>query len=131
MSAKTKKATDEIEVLIEDVTHALLEVSNVINQMIDEISLQKEAAQKTSDSFDSIHENSLTIQKHVDSLLSNVKALTDANQGIMDSIQTISQSSQQVSALSNSAMESENLSSKILETIHSKMQELVKRNNKL
>ena len=125
MSLRTKTATEEIEVLISNVTKAITEVSNAIVLIGDEIEDQKATTTKASQTFDSIQENSENIKKNMEYLINNVSTLTNANHGIIESIQTISQASQQVSALSSSAKESEEQSTLILEGIYQKMQTIV------
>lgn len=125
MASQTKDATIKITELINNVTSAINEVVTVIQQMIGGINQEKESAQNTADSFSSIHENTLSIQNGIQNLTTSTSELKDANQVISDSVQTLSAISEELTAHAHETLEAENKNTDILDTIASKMQELV------
>ena len=110
---------------IQNVTSAINEVVTVIQQMIDGINQEKESAKNTANSFSSIQENTLSIQSGIQNLTVSTSELKDANQVISDSVQTLSAISEELTAHAHETLEAENKNTDILDTIASKMQELV------
>ena len=125
MASQTKEATVKITELIQNVTSAINEVVTVIQQMIDGINQEKESAKNTANSFSSIQENTLSIQSGIQNLTVSTSELKDANQVISDSVQTLSAISEELTAHAHETLEAENKNTDILDTIASKMQELV------
>ena len=125
MASQTKEATVKITELIQNVTSAINEVVTVIQQMIDGINQEKESAKNTANSFSSIQENTLSIQSGIQNLTVSTSELKDANQVISDSVQTLSAISEELTAHAHETLEAENKNTEILDTIASKMQELV------
>ena len=125
MASQTKEATVKITELIQNVTSAINEVVTVIQQMIDGINQEKESAKNTANSFSSIQENTLSIQSGIQNLTVSTTELKDANQVISDSVQTLSAISEELTAHAHETLEAENKNTDILDTIASKMQELV------
>ena len=115
MASQTKEATVKITELIQNVTSAINEVVTVIQQMIDGINQEKESAKNTANSFSSIQENTLSIQSGIQNLTVSTSELKDANQVI----------SEELTAHAHETLEAENKNTDILDTIASKMQELV------
>ena len=122
MASQTKDATVKITELIQNVTSA---INEVIQQMIDGINQEKESAKNTANSFSSIQENTLSIQSGIQNLTVSTSELKDANQVISDSVQTLSAISEELTAHAHETLEAENKNTDILDTIASKMQELV------
>lgn len=125
MASQTKEATVKITELIQNVTSAINEVVTVIQQMTDGINQEKESAKNTANSFSSIQENTLSIQSGIQNLTVSTSELKDANQVISDSVQTLSAISEELTAHAHETLEAENKNTDILDTIASKMQELV------
>ena len=86
---------------------------------------EKESAKNTANSFSSIQENTLSIQSGIQNLTVSTSELKDANQVISDSVQTLSAISEELTAHAHETLEAENKNTDILDTIASKMQELV------
>lgn len=128
MSIRTKDATENITGLIHNVAVSLNEVTDVIGQMAKEIEEEKICTRQAMDSFSSISDNTQAVRDEVGELVNNITRLTDANRGIMDSVQTISAISEEVCALANEAMSSEENNVGILDGISVKMQLLVEKN---
>lgn len=126
MATQTHNATLNITDLIQNVSSAITEVVTVIHQMIEGINEEKTSAENAEGSFNSIQTNTLSIRQNVDNLAASIVELKDANQVIVDSIQTISAVSEEVSAHSNETMHAEEENTAILERIEQKMSDLMR-----
>lgn len=129
MATQTQNATEQITELINNVSGAISEVVEVIHQMIEGIDEEKQGAANTADSFAEIQNNTYAIRNSAKDLMSHIVELKDANNVIVDSIQTISAISEEVSAHASDTMESEEANTGILDKMSDKMQELVKQIN--
>lgn len=125
MASQTNDATVHITELITNVSSAINEVVDVIYQMISGINEEKQSTANTANSFDTIQTNTVSIRDNIDSLAKNIIELKNANHVIVDSIQTISAISEEVSAHANETMNSEEENSEILNGIERKMQALI------
>lgn len=128
MSIRTKNATEDITGLIHNVAVSLSEVTSVINRMAQEIAEEKGCTTQAADSFCAISANTNAVRNGIGELVNNITRLTDANRGIVDSVQTISAVSEEVSALAHEALSSEETTAGILDEIAVKMQLLVEKN---
>ena len=126
MATQTKDATGNIAELIQNVSGAIEEVVTVIRQMIDGISSQKEGTMHAADSFIAIENSSHAIVDNLSHMLQDVEALKAANQEIVDSIQTISATTEEVSAHASETLEAEERNSAILQKITEKMNAMAK-----
>lgn len=129
MATQTQNATDHITELITNVSTAISEVVEVIHQMIEGINEEKQGAANTADSFTAIQTNTFAIRDNAKHLVRDVAELKDANNVIVDSIQTISAISEEVSAHASDTMNSEEENTAILDKMKVKMQELLERIN--
>lgn len=130
MATETNEATVHITDLIQNVSTAIREVVGVIQQMIAGINEEKEGAADTAESFDSIRSNTFAIRDNVKSLAESIEELKDANHVIVDSIQTISAISEEVSAHANMTLDAEEKNAGVLTEIADKMQELIRHTRK-
>ena len=121
MATQTKDATGNIAALIDNVSHAIDEVVTVIRQMMDGISNQREGTIRAADSFVEIENSSYTIVDNLGRMLQDVEALKAANQEIVESIQTISATTEEVSAHASETLEAEERNSEILKKITEEM----------
>ena len=99
----------------------------VIRQMIDGISSQREGTMRAADSFTAIEDSSYTIVDNLGEMLQTVEALKTANQEIVDSIQTISATTEEVSAHASETLEAEERNREILQKITENMNSMVKK----
>lgn len=129
MATQTQNATDHITELITNVSTAISEVVEVIHQMIEGINEEKQGAANTADSFTAIQTNTFAIRDKAKHLVRDVAELKEANNVIVDSIQTISAISEEVSAHASDTMNSEEENTAILDKMKVKMQELLERIN--
>ena len=127
MATQTKDATGNIAELIQNVSGAIGEVVTVIRQMIDGIGSQREGTMRAADSFTAIEDSSYTIVDNLGEMLQTVEALKTANQEIVDSIQTISATTEEVSAHASETLEAEERNREILQKITENMNSMVKK----
>lgn len=125
MATQTDDATLKITDLIHNTSSAIREVVDVIYQMIDGINEEKDSSTEVSKSFDEIQSNTYRIRDNIDTLSTCVTELKEANNVIVDSIQTISAISEEVSAHASETINAEEQNAQILDGISQKMQELV------
>lgn len=127
MATQTKDATGNIAELIQNVSGAIGEVVTVIRQMIAGIGSQREGTMRAADSFTAIEDCSYTIVDNLGEMLQIVEALKTANQEIVDSIQTISATTEEVSAHASETLEAEERNREILQKITENMNSMVKK----
>ncbi|MBD5477773.1 MAG: chemotaxis protein [Lachnospiraceae bacterium] len=125
MATQTQEATGNINGLIGNVSAAIREVVQVIYNMIDGINDGKASTEQTVKSFDLIQKSSGEISASIERLHESVEELKNANRMIVDSIQTISAISEEVTARSGETMEAETRNMKALRDIKIQMQELL------
>lgn len=125
MAGQTSDATVQITQLIGDVAKAIREVVHVIYKMIDGINEEKSSTQNTVNNLSNIRSDTHAVQKNVDLLMASISDLKEANYGIIDSIQTISAISEEVTAHAAETKESEARNVAIINTIADNMQSLI------
>lgn len=125
MAGQTKEATTNITELINNVSEAISEVVTVIREMLEGIKEEKISTTNTAQSFGLIHNNTLQTRNQIENLAQSIAELKEANQQIVDSIQTISATTQQVSAHASETVMAEKNNTEILNVIDQKMQELI------
>lgn len=125
MATQTQNATEHITELIKNVSSAISEVVNVVYQMISGINEEKQSTASTAESFNDIQTNTFAIRDNIEHLAEDIEELKDANHVIVDSIQTISAISEEVSAHAGVTMEAQEENAVILDKIAEKMQGLL------
>ena len=125
MATQTKDATVNITELIGNVSGAIAEVVAVIRQMIDGIREEKQGAQDSADSFARIQDRTLSIRTNTTDMMKYVAELKAANQEIVDTIQTISAISEEVSAHASETLAAEVENAQILDHISQMMNDMV------
>lgn len=125
MAAQTQEATGSIGGLIGNVSAAIREVVQVIYNMIEGINEGKTSTEHTVKSFELIEKNAGEISVGIERLYESVEELKNANKVIVDSIQTISAISEEVTARSGETMEAEMRNMKALRDIKEQMQKLL------
>lgn len=125
MAAQTKDATEQISGMIDNVAAAISDVVAVIHQMIDGINEEKQSTENTAASFENIQQNTLAVQQEVESLAHSIEELREANTLIVDSIQTISAISEEVSAHANETASAEEKNADTINQIDIMMSDLV------
>lgn len=125
MATRTKDATVNITELINNVSTAIKEVVGVISQMIAGINDEKRGVSNAADSFNTIQNNTFAIRDHMTDLVQTISELKEANEMIVDSVQTISAISEEVAAHAGETMSAEEKNAVIMSEIIGIMQELV------
>lgn len=125
MATQTDDATVHIIELIQNVSASINDVVNVMYQMIDKINEERQSTLNASESFQAIQENTFSIKDHIESLAENIAELKEANYVIIDSTQTISAISEEVSAHANETLLSEEQNVNILKDVDNKMNALM------
>lgn len=125
MAAQTKDATAQISDMIDNVSAAIMDVVKVIHQMVEGIHEEKQSTTNTAASFENIQRNTMAVQQNVESLAHSIEELKEANIIIVESIQTISAISEEVSAHANNTADAEERNAAIINQIDTKMGDLV------
>ena len=131
MAEQTQDATKNITELITNVSTAISQTVAVIYKMIDGIKEEKNSTESTVDSFKIIEKNTRSINQNIDHLATNIGELKVANEEIVESIQTISAISEEVTARAGETMESEENNLEIMLNIKNQMALLVKESEEL
>ncbi len=98
LATQTTEATGNIVSLIENITSQLDTMVDTIQRLIKTGAEESRCAEQTAESFVTISENVKVIEKHSDDLAAVVTSLASANREIVDSIQTISAITEEVTA---------------------------------
>ena len=107
MATQTKEATVHITELISNVSEAITKVVSFIKGMLEDINLEKEITESTAKSFDQISESSDVMNNSINRVTEILTDLVKANTDIIDSIQTISGVSEEVTAHANETLDAE------------------------
>ncbi len=105
LAGQTQSATGNISDLIAGISSEIGEVVNAINSLVESNRIQNESANVTAASFDKIVESARRIKEDSGELTSIVNKLAKANGEIVESIQTISAITEEVSAHSTTTCE--------------------------
>lgn len=127
MATQTKDATGNIAELIQNVSGAIGEVGDGHPSDDRRYRRQREGTMRAADSFTAIEDSSYTIVDNLGEMLQTVEALKTANQEIVDSIQTISATTEEVSAHASETLEAEERNREILQKITENMNSMVKK----
>lgn len=125
MASQTREATVHIAELIANVSSAINEVVEVIHQMIDGIYEEKQEAENAAGSLQTIQSNTYSIRDSIDKLAHNIEELKEANNVIVNSIQTISAISEEVSAHASETMNAEEENVATLDRMANRMQQIM------
>jgi methyl-accepting chemotaxis protein len=136
LATQTQSATDNITVLISNISSKLKQVVAVVEEMIDNSNAQNDAARGTAKIFTEISDSADGVYEKTNSLMNLVDNLSHANEAIVEGIETISAATEEVTAHSNETFEStsENLTvtaeiSNIINTLSELAQGLAAENN--
>ncbi|MCM1273372.1 MAG: methyl-accepting chemotaxis protein [Clostridium sp.] len=105
LADQTQNATVDITDLIDNISHELESVVKVINYLMDNSKLQGIAATETASSFETIASRTGDIQQQIEDLSGLVSELASSNEAIVESIQTISAATEEVTAHSTVTLE--------------------------
>lgn len=124
LAGQTTSATENITGLINNISSQLQIMINTIHTLIESNKKQNASAGKTAESFDTIAESTAHIQEQSAALASIVSELASANKVIVDSIQTISAITEEVSAHSNETYTGSEQNQQIVSEVNALVQSL-------
>ena len=127
MSNQTKDATDEISELIGNAVKSLEDLDASIKQMNNIIVAEQEKSSETSNVFASILGSTEEVNINVNLFMEYIRDLTDANREIVQSVQTISATTEQVTVLTDEARIREHSNAEAVDSI-AKQVELLAQN---
>lgn len=131
LASQTKSATEEISDLISSLTKEMGDVASAIMSLVESNNVQNESAHLTADSFEKIIENAKVINSDSKELSDTVNNLESANKKIVDSIQTISAITEEVTAHSQTTCEATGQNQKIVEDVQNLVSEMMENAEKL
>ncbi|MCM1104695.1 MAG: methyl-accepting chemotaxis protein [Clostridium sp.] len=131
LAGQTTSATENITGLINNISDQLQIMIDTINNLIESNKKQNVSAGKTAESFDTIADSTSHIQEQSAALASIVSDLASANKVIVDSIQTISAITEEVSAHSNETYTGSEQNQQIVTEVGSLVQSLSEDANRL
>lgn len=117
LAGQTQSATSDISELINGIVEEMNQVIAAIDLLVESNKLQNESASITKESFEKIVESIDNIRTTSNDLSGIVVSLKDANTEIVESIQTISAITEEVSAHSNTTMETTQQNSEIVNEV--------------
>lgn len=124
LADQTQGATVDIADLIQNISSELDMVVKVINYLMDNSKLQGIAATETASSFETIASKTSDIQQQTEELSQLVGELANSNEAIVESIQTISAVTEEVTAHSQATLESSDQNSSIVGDVGNMVDEL-------
>ncbi len=119
LADQTQTATGNINQLIDGISSEMNDVVASIDSLVESNRSQNESAHVTSESFEKIVESIRLIRSSSDDLSGIVTGLKSANQEIVDSIQTISAITEEVSAHSDNTFATTGQNETIVEEVQS------------
>lgn len=131
LAGQTQEATENINKLIAGISNEINEVINAINSLVESNQIQNQSANITSESFDKIVESTGKISENSEDLSQIVEKLATANSEIVDSIQTISAISEEVSAHSSMTCQATESNQLILDDVRSIVDDMNSAANRL
>ena len=105
LAGQTQTATEDITQLITDITRELDEVVEVINRLMDNNKRQSAVATETAATFETIADKTADISHQSIEHAHLIKGVANSNEAIVESIQTISAVTEEVTAHSNQTLE--------------------------
>jgi methyl-accepting chemotaxis protein len=131
LAGQTQEATENINKLIAGISNEINEVINAINSLVESNQIQNQSANITSESFDKIVESTGKISENSEDLSQIVEKLATANSEIVDSIQTISAISEEVSAHSSMTCQATEANQLILDDVKNIVEDMNNAANRL
>jgi len=131
LATQTQTATENITLLINNISSELSEVVKVIEDMISLTKSQNNAAIATADSFKTIDTMNEDVFENSKVLSDMMKDLTAANAAITHNIETISAATEEVTAQSNITLDITNQNSQVTGEVGSIIDRLYEEANEL
>ena len=124
LANQTTSATNDITNLINNISEQLEVMVSSINNLIEQNKQQAQTAVLTAESFNTIADNVGVISAETENMSGAIEDLDAANTEIVNSIQTISAISEEVSAHSNETYSSSETNQNILNEVNSIVESL-------
>lgn len=124
LATQTQSATDNITVLIGNISKELEQVVQAVERMIANSKAQNAAANSTAQSFTEIVRSADVVYEETGGLKMLMQELTLANQSIVEGIETISAATEEVTAHSNETFENSEENSVITAEVGDIIEEL-------
>lgn len=105
LAGQTSSATEDINVLINNITQLLRDVSVSIEGMLENNKTQNVYVNDTAENFEKIHNSTQGIFQTLDKLKETVDAVEEANEIIIDSVSNVSALTEEVTASANETFE--------------------------
>ncbi len=124
LAGQTQSATGNISELIENISRKMAEVVSAIDSLVESNRIQNESANVTGESFEKIIGTIREIRSNSEELSEIVSSLGTANQEIIESIQTISAITEEVSAHSTNTLESTEQNQQIVNEVQNLVEKM-------
>lgn len=131
LASQTQTATEDINNLISNITTEMNNVAKAITRLVENNKIQNESAAVTAASFEKIVENSAAIKDDSTQLSKIVDVLENSNKEIVESIQTISAITEEVSAHSSTTCETTEVNQEIVKEVQEIVEEMMQNADKL
>ena len=131
LAGQTQTATGNISELIQNISDEMNGVVTSINSLVESNRLQNDSAHITQGSFEKIVDSIQSIRDNSSNLSDIVGKLVSANHEIVESVQTISAISEEVSAHSTNTCEATEQNEKIVEEVQNLVEGMTQNAEKL
>lgn len=106
LASQTSEATGDIEKLISGIIDSIHRVGIAVDGMVESNQLQNQYVEKTADNYRMIEKNTLEVASKADHLHHNINQVEDANTKIVNQIELVSASTEELTAASSVTLES-------------------------
>jgi methyl-accepting chemotaxis protein len=131
LSGQTQEATENISGLIASISDNVTEVVTALDSLIEGNKVQNESAHITQESFTKIVDSIGAIRDNSTNLSDIVGKLVSANHEIVESVQTISAITEEVSAHSNGTCQTTEHNERVVEEVLGIVEEMTKKAEQL
>lgn len=98
LAEETKISTEKITVIINELTKITSETQQGIEESVDSIAIQRQKVDEVNSSFTQVEHGMVELSSGVESMNGEVQEVLEANRAIVESVEMLSSSSQEVSA---------------------------------
>ena len=131
LAGQTSEATGDIEKLISGIIDSIHRVGDAVDSMVESNELQNQSVEKTADNYRMIEHNTLIVSKKADNLSNNIVTVGKANRQIVNQIEQVSASTEELTAASAVTLDSCNDNVLSIQEMNSLMMALSKEAEKL
>ena len=98
LAEETKISTEKITVIINELTKITSETQQGIEESVDSIAIQRQKVDEVNSSFTQVEHGMVELSSGVESMNGEVQEVLEANRAIVESVEMLTSSSQEVSA---------------------------------